>query len=89
VKIVFLGDVFDINRTTYWLGVDESERPWGDLEDKYQQFETWTGSLKEVLSTRVIFCSTKKERRKPGLAWSNKNRKAKLSWKSEKFFLKE
>jgi UDP-2,3-diacylglucosamine pyrophosphatase LpxH len=33
VKIVFLGDVFDINRTTYWLEVDESERPWGDMEN--------------------------------------------------------
>lgn len=39
IKIVFLGDVFDINRTTYWFGVDESERPWGDTENKMQIIE--------------------------------------------------
>jgi UDP-2,3-diacylglucosamine pyrophosphatase LpxH len=39
VKIVFLGDIFDINRTTYWLNVDESERPWGDWENKRELIE--------------------------------------------------
>lgn len=29
VKIVFLGDVFDLLRTTYWLNVPQAERPWG------------------------------------------------------------
>jgi UDP-2,3-diacylglucosamine pyrophosphatase LpxH len=29
VKIVFLGDVFDLLRTTYWLTVPQAERPWG------------------------------------------------------------
>lgn len=39
IKIVFLGDIFDVNRTTYWLGVDESERPWGDMKDKGKEIE--------------------------------------------------
>jgi len=29
VRIVFLGDVFDLLRTTYWLNVPQDERPWG------------------------------------------------------------
>jgi len=29
VRIVFLGDVFDLLRTTYWLDVPQAERPWG------------------------------------------------------------
>ncbi len=31
LRIVFLGDIFDLLRTTYWLqpGVKESQRPWG------------------------------------------------------------
>ncbi len=31
LRIVFLGDIFDLIRTTYWLkqGVPESQRPWG------------------------------------------------------------
>jgi UDP-2,3-diacylglucosamine pyrophosphatase LpxH len=29
IKIIFLGDIFDLNRTTYWLDKPESERPWG------------------------------------------------------------
>jgi UDP-2,3-diacylglucosamine pyrophosphatase LpxH len=41
IKIVFLGDIFDVNRTTYWLQpqVDESERPWGDMKDKGKEIE--------------------------------------------------
>ena len=39
IKIVFLGDIFDLNRSTYWLELDESERPWGDLENKKKQIE--------------------------------------------------
>jgi UDP-2,3-diacylglucosamine pyrophosphatase LpxH len=45
VKIVFLGDIFDINRTTYWLGVDESERPWGDLENNSGKIENHTNKI--------------------------------------------
>jgi UDP-2,3-diacylglucosamine pyrophosphatase LpxH len=37
VKIVFLGDIFDLIRTTYWFEVDEDERPWGDTEGKAQE----------------------------------------------------
>ncbi len=29
VRIVFLGDIFDLLRTTYWLKVPEADRPWG------------------------------------------------------------
>jgi UDP-2,3-diacylglucosamine pyrophosphatase LpxH len=41
IKIVFLGDIFDVNRTTYWVQpqVDESERPWGDMKDKGKEIE--------------------------------------------------
>ncbi len=34
IKIVFLGDIFDLIRTTYWLDVPEAERPWGDTKAK-------------------------------------------------------
>ncbi len=50
VKIIFLGDIFDINRTTYWLGVDESERPWG-RENNIGKMEMHTNKiLDEILS---------------------------------------
>jgi UDP-2,3-diacylglucosamine pyrophosphatase LpxH len=51
VKIVFLGDIFDLNRTAYWLGVDESERPWGDLENKIGKVEIHANKIMdEILS---------------------------------------
>ena len=34
LKIILLGDIFDLNRTTDWLKKDLSERPWGDVEKK-------------------------------------------------------
>ena len=36
MRIVFLGDIFDLIRTTYWLepGLKESERPWGSNQSK-------------------------------------------------------
>ena len=36
IKIVFLGDIFDLLRTTYWLNplIKESERPWGSNENR-------------------------------------------------------
>lgn len=33
IKIVFLGDIFDLNRTTEWFGVEECDRPWGDISE--------------------------------------------------------
>jgi UDP-2,3-diacylglucosamine pyrophosphatase LpxH len=39
IKIVFLGDVFDLLRTTYWLDKDESERPWGDIANKKDRID--------------------------------------------------
>ena len=51
VKIIFLGDIFDINRTTYWLEVDESERPWGDMENKIGKIEMHANKIMdEILS---------------------------------------
>ncbi len=35
IKIVFLGDIFDLNRTAAWFEVEEIKRPWGDME-KYK-----------------------------------------------------
>ena len=52
VKIVFLGDVFDINRTTYWLGVDESERPWGDLENKLAKIEMHANKIMDAILSK-------------------------------------
>jgi UDP-2,3-diacylglucosamine pyrophosphatase LpxH len=45
VKLIFLGDIFDINRTTYWLGVDESERPWGEMENNSGKIEIHTNKI--------------------------------------------
>lgn len=39
IKLVFLGDIFDLNRTTRWLEVNESERPWGDMDKKRDTIE--------------------------------------------------
>lgn len=57
VKLIFLGDVFDINRTTYWLGVDESERPWGDLENKLGRIEIHANKIMDdiLLKNRDTF----------------------------------
>jgi len=49
IKIVFLGDIFDINRTTYWLGVDESERPWGDMNDKKEKVEQHANNVIDAI----------------------------------------
>lgn len=36
IKLVFLGDIFDLLRTTYWMqgGVKEIERPWGSNQNR-------------------------------------------------------
>ena len=34
IKIVFLGDIFDLNRTTQWFDMNEDDRPWGDIDSK-------------------------------------------------------
>lgn len=49
VKIAFLGDVFDINRSTYWLEVDESERPWGDVENKKDKIEIHANKIMDEI----------------------------------------
>jgi UDP-2,3-diacylglucosamine pyrophosphatase LpxH len=36
IKLVFLGDIFDLLRTEEWLGWDERERPWGEDEGKIE-----------------------------------------------------
>lgn len=38
IKIVFLGDIFDLLRTDHWFvtGIDEDERPWGSNEEKIE-----------------------------------------------------
>lgn len=37
IKIVFLGDIFDLLRTEAWFQYPESERPWGNDEAKTEQ----------------------------------------------------
>ena len=34
IKLVFLGDIFDLLRTEKWFGYAEDERPWGSDEEK-------------------------------------------------------
>ncbi len=36
VKIIFLGDIFDLIRTEKWFDFDEDERPWGSNESKIE-----------------------------------------------------
>ena len=36
IKIVFLGDIFDLLRTERWFPFPESERPWGTNEKKIE-----------------------------------------------------
>jgi UDP-2,3-diacylglucosamine pyrophosphatase LpxH len=36
IKIVFLGDIFDLLRTEAWFGHPVNERPWGTREDKIE-----------------------------------------------------
>jgi len=36
IKLVFLGDIFDLLRTEMWFDYPESERPWGDNEAKIE-----------------------------------------------------
>lgn len=38
VKLVLLGDIFDLLRTSKWLDVDENERPWGYDEAKIEEY---------------------------------------------------
>lgn len=45
VKIVFLGDIFDLNRTTYWLKIPEAQRPWGDIENNRALIETHANAI--------------------------------------------
>jgi UDP-2,3-diacylglucosamine pyrophosphatase LpxH len=51
VKIVFLGDIFDLIRTTYWFDVDEDERPWGDTEGKASEIEKHAN---EIMNTIIV-----------------------------------
>jgi UDP-2,3-diacylglucosamine pyrophosphatase LpxH len=45
VKIIFLGDIFDLNRTTYWLKIPEAQRPWGDIENNRALVETHANAI--------------------------------------------
>jgi len=37
IKIVFLGDIFDLLRTEMWFSYPVDERPWGNKEDKIEE----------------------------------------------------
>jgi UDP-2,3-diacylglucosamine pyrophosphatase LpxH len=49
IKIIFLGDVFDLLRTTYWLDVPEAERPWGDRESKSPLIEAHANMIMDAI----------------------------------------
>ncbi|MCG6917125.1 MAG: hypothetical protein LJE89_06215, partial [Deltaproteobacteria bacterium] len=36
IKLVFLGDTFDLLRTETWFDYPENERPWGNSEAKIE-----------------------------------------------------
>lgn len=52
IKIVFLGDIFDINRTTHWLDVDELERPWGDMQNNRNIIEQHANEIMNEIIER-------------------------------------
>jgi UDP-2,3-diacylglucosamine pyrophosphatase LpxH len=37
IKVVFLGDIFDLLRTEMWFDYPETERPWGNNETKIEE----------------------------------------------------
>jgi len=45
VRIVFLGDIFDLLRTTYWLKVPEADRPWGDIDKNWKTVEAHANNI--------------------------------------------
>ena len=49
IKIVFLGDIFDVLRTTKWFPIPASERPWGSSEKK---IETHTNTIFDEIITQ-------------------------------------
>ena len=67
IKLVFLGDIFDLNRTTYWLDHNISERPWGDLKNKGSEIENHSNEIFENIidknkKTFDIFKGSMKDR---------------------------
>jgi len=52
IILVFLGDVFDINRSTYWLEKPESERPWGDTENKIKEIEAHANHIFDTIISK-------------------------------------
>jgi len=57
IKIVFLGDIFDLNRTTQWLNVPVSERPWGDLQNKSNEIEKHSNKIIDdiIMKNQAVF----------------------------------
>jgi len=56
VKIVFLGDIFDLVRTTRWHDAPEAERPWGDVAGKRNEIEVRaTAILDEIVEKNRAF----------------------------------
>ena len=54
VKLLFLGDVFDLLRTTKWLLLPEEERPWGDTQNKGELIEGHAaGILDDIIAKNV------------------------------------
>lgn len=56
VKIVFLGDIFDLVRTTRWLDAPEDERPWGDIVGKKQEIGDRAAAIfDEIVEKNRVF----------------------------------
>jgi len=51
MRIVFLGDVFDLNRSSYWLTVNEDERPW-DMTKNRDKIETHANKIMDDIIDR-------------------------------------
>ena len=55
IKLLLLGDIVDLLRTTQWFAVDMADRPWGDhgLGD-WEHFDPGTGSATERCCRKIL-----------------------------------
>lgn len=51
MRIVFLGNIFDLNRSSYWLTVNEDERPW-DMTKNRDKIETHANKIMDDIMDR-------------------------------------
>jgi UDP-2,3-diacylglucosamine pyrophosphatase LpxH len=64
IKIIFLGDIFDILRSEKWFSVAEDETPWGRFEAKTEKHanDIFDGIIAENTETFALLSSELKDR---------------------------